>query len=363
MPTEQHRETTLRGKHALSPAASEIGISVVTPVYKAPDCLPELYRRLVAVLERIGEPFEILLVNDASPDNSWQVIEGLAQRDPRVRGINLSRNFGQHYAITAGLDHARGRFVVVMDCDLQHVPEDIPRLYEKAREGYDIVFVRRVTRRDTFLKKLSSRAFTTLYNTLTDFRIDPRISTYSIISRRVADAVRRLSEGNRNYALLLHWVGFDMAYIDGEHAERFAGRSAYSFRKLFAFAIDSITGQSNRPMRLSIQFGFCLSIAAQLYAVWLALRYFIWQVPVEGWTSLMVAIFFLSGLMFANIGVLGVYLGKVFDESRHRPLYVVKDRLNFDAETSTAAIEPIALRTSAAATERPFDRARVTPPA
>jgi polyisoprenyl-phosphate glycosyltransferase len=346
----------------LNPAASEIGISVVTPVYKAPDCLPELYRRLVTVLERIGEPFEILLVNDASPDNSWQLIEGLAQRDPRVRGINLSRNFGQHYAIAAGLDHARGRWVVVMDCDLQHVPEDIPRLYAKAREGYDIVFVRRVTRRDTFLKKLSSRAFTTLYNTLTDFRIDPRISTYSIISRRVADAVRRLSEGNRNYALLLHWVGFDMAYIDGEHAERFAGRSAYSFAKLFAFAIDSITGQSNRPMRLSIQFGFYLSAAAQLYAVWLAIRYFFWGVHVEGWTSVMVAIFFLSGLAFANIGVLGLYLGKVFDESRRRPLYVVKDVLNFDAETTAAMEEPLAVGTGGAATDLPFERARMAPP-
>jgi polyisoprenyl-phosphate glycosyltransferase len=335
----------------------EIGISVVTPVYKAPDCLPELHRRLVAVLERIGEPFEILMVNDASPDHSWQVIEGLARRDPRVRGINLSRNFGQHYAITAGLDHARGRFVVVMDCDLQHVPEDIARLYAKAQEGYDIVFVRRVTRRDTFLKKLSSRAFTMLYNTLTDFRIDPRISTYSIISRRVADAVRRLSEGNRNYALLLHWVGFDMGYIDGEHAERFAGRSAYSFARLFSFAIDSITGQSNRPMRLSIQFGFYLSIAAQLYAVWLALRYWVWGVRVEGWTSVMVAIFFLSGLAFANIGVLGVYLGKVFDESRRRPLYVVKDRLNFDAETTAVAEDRLTVETSGVAINQPFDRA------
>lgn len=328
----------------------------------APDCLAELHRRLVAVLERIGEPFEILMINDASPDHSWQVIQGLAERDARVRGINLSRNFGQHYAIAAGLDHARGRYVVVMDCDLQHVPEDIPRLYAKAREGHDIVFVRRMARRDSFWKKLSSRAFTTLYNTLTDFRIDPRISTYSIISRRVADTLRGLSEGNRNYPLLLHWVGFDMAYIDGEHAERFAGRSAYSFRKLFAFAIDSITGQSNRPMRLSIQFGFCLSIAAQLYAVWLAVRYYIWDVKVEGWTSVMVAIFFLSGLAFANIGVLGVYLGKVFDESRRRPLYVIKDRLNFEGEATARAGEPVDRGTRAAVAERPFDRSRVAPP-
>jgi polyisoprenyl-phosphate glycosyltransferase len=331
---------------------SEIEISVVTPVYKAPECLEELYRRLVAVLERLGEPFEIVMVNDASPDQSWQLIQGIARRDPRVRGINLSRNFGQHNAITAGLDHCRGRYVVVMDCDLQHVPEDISRLYAKALEGHDIVFVRRVTRRDTFLKKLSSRAFMALYNTLTDFKIDPRISTFSIVSRRVADAVRGLSEGNRNYALLLHWVGFDIAYIDGEHAERFAGKSSYSLGKLFAFAIDSITGQSNRPMRLSIQFGFCLSIAALLYAVWLAARYFVYGVRVEGWTSVMVAIFVLSGLMFANIGMVGLYLGKVFDETRRRPLYVVKDRLNFGAEPPPRGAEPIAAGMSETSAER-----------
>jgi polyisoprenyl-phosphate glycosyltransferase len=329
-----------------------IDISVVTPVYKAADCLEELYRRLVDVLERTVDEFEIIMVNDASPDRCWGIIQQLAARDPRVRGVNLSRNFGQHCAIAAGLDHARGERVVVMDCDLQHVPEDIARLYQKSLEGHDIVFVRRVVRHDTFFKKLSSRAFTTLYNTLTEFKIDPRISTYSIITRRVADALRGLSEGGRSYTLLLHWVGFDMAYIDGKHAERFAGKSAYSFGKALAFAIDSITAQSNRPMQLSIQFGFFLSIAAQLYALWLAIRYFIWRVPVEGWTSLMVAIFFLSGLLFANIGVVGLYLGKVFDEARRRPLYVVMDRTNFDSAGPHPTGQTIPTGASAAPAQR-----------
>jgi len=143
-----------------------------------------------------------------------------------------------------------------------------------------------------------------------------------------------------------------MAYIDGEHAERFAGKSAYSFPKALSFAIDSITAQSNRPMRLSIQFGFCLSIAAQLYAVWLAIRYFLYAVPVAGWTSVMVGIFFLSGLMFANIGVLGLYLGKVFDETRRRPLYVVMDRLNFDTAQTLPADEPIPTGMSGARTDK-----------
>ena len=334
---------------------SRIELSVITPVYKAEECLEELYRRLVAVLERTGEPFEIVMVNDGSPDDSWRLIRELASRDARVKGINLSRNFGQHYAITAGLDHCRGRFVVVMDCDLQHVPEDISRLYAKALEGHDIVFVRRLRRHDSMMKKLASRAFMAVYNYLTDIKVGSDISSYSIISHRVVAALRLVREGNRTYPLLLHWVGFDVAYIDGEHAKRFAGKSAYSLTKSINLAIESICSQSNRPLRLSIQFGFLLSLASLLFALWLVIRYFLFHVTVEGWTSTMVSLFFLSGLLFANIGVLGLYLGKVFDESKRRPLYFVKERLNLDplaraddhadaAESGTAALPALAAR-------------------
>jgi dolichol-phosphate mannosyltransferase len=313
-----------------SVSETEIELSIVTPIYKAAECVEELYRRLVVVLEAIGEPFEIVMVNDGSPDESWGLIQGLARRDPRLRAINLSRNFGQHYAITAGLDHSRGRWVVVMDCDLQHVPEDITRLYAKALDGHDIVLVRRLRRHDSLFKKLASRAFVAVYNYLSDIKVDPDISSYSMISRRVVAALGSLREGNRTYPLLLHWIGFDVAYIDGEHAKRFAGKSAYSLTKSINLAIESISSQSNRPLRLSIQFGFLLSLASILCAIWLVIRYLLFGVAVEGWTSTMVSLFFLSGLLFANIGVLGLYLGKVFDESKRRPLYLVKERLNMD---------------------------------
>lgn len=313
-----------------SPLDAGVELSVVTPVYNAAECLDELYRRLVAVLERTVERFEIVMVNDGSADDSWRLIVGLARRDSRVRAINLSRNFGQHYAITAGLDHCRGRWVVVMDCDLQHAPEDISRLYAKALEGHDIVFVRRLRRHDPFWKRQTSRAFVAVYNYLSDIKVDPGISSYSIISRRVVAALRSLREGNRTYPLLLHWVGFDVAHIDGEHAKRFAGKSTYSFARSINLAIESISSQSNRPLRLSIQFGFLLSLTSILCAIWLVIRYFLFRVAVEGWTSTMVALFFLSGLLFANIGVLGLYLGKVFDQTKNRPLYFVKERLNVD---------------------------------
>jgi polyisoprenyl-phosphate glycosyltransferase len=334
---------------------SQIEISIITPVYKAEECLEELYRRLVAVLERTGEPFEILMVNDGSPDDSWRLIRELAGRDARVKGINLSRNFGQHYAITAGLDHCRGRFVVVMDCDLQHVPEDISRLYAQALDGHDIVLVRRMRRYDSPFKKLASRLFITLYNYLSDIKVDPDISSYSMISRRVVEALQSLREGNRTYPLLLHWIGYDVAYIDGEHAKRFAGKSAYNLAKSINLAIESVCSQSNRPLRLSIQFGFLLSLGSIVFAVWLAIRYFFLNATVAGWTSTMVSLFFLSGLLFANIGILGLYLGKVFDESKRRPLYFVKERLNLDplaraddradsAESGTAAVPALATR-------------------
>jgi dolichol-phosphate mannosyltransferase len=337
-----------------SPLDAGVELSVVTPVYKAAECLDELYRRLVAVLERTVERFEIVMVNDGSPDDSWRLIEALARRDPRVRAINLSRNFGQHYAITAGLDHCRGRWVVVMDCDLQHEPEDISRLYAKALDGHDIVLVRRLRRRDPVWKRLASRTFVSIYNFLSDVKVDPNISSFSIISARVVAALRSLREGNRTYTLLLHWVGFDVAYIDGEHAKRFAGKSAYSLARSINLAIEGISSQSNRPLRLSIQFGFLLSLASILCAIWLVIRYLLFGVAVEGWTSTMVSLFFLSGLLFANIGVLGLYLGKVFDQTKHRPLYLVKERLNLDSFppvecVSSAGSNPAAL---SAATER-----------
>jgi polyisoprenyl-phosphate glycosyltransferase len=320
----------------------KVAISVVTPVYKAAECLEELYRRLVKALEVVVDRFEIILVNDGSPDDSWSLIQGLARRDPRVRGLNLSRNFGQHYAISAGLDHVRGDYVVVMDCDLQHLPEDIPRLYRKALEGHDIVLLRRVRRFDSRFRIVASRLFVWLYNLLSDVKVDPSISSFSIISRRVVMALRSLQECNRTYTLLLHWVGFDPAYIDGDHAERFAGKSAYSLAKAVNIAIEGISSQSNRPLRLSIQFGFFLSVASLLYALWLAIKYFVSGVAVPGWTSVMVSMFFLSGLLFANIGVLGLYLGKVYDAAKKRPLYLVKERLNFGPPERVEASDRIA---------------------
>ncbi|WP_292661641.1 glycosyltransferase family 2 protein [Nitratifractor sp.] len=302
-----------------------VHISVVTPVYGCAESLPELYERLVHTLEKITENFEIIMVNDASPDNAWDIIRELATKDSRVRGIDLSRNFGQHRAITAGLDYVSGEWIVVMDCDLQDQPEEILKLYSKANEGYDIVVGRRVVRRDGFFKKLGSRLFYKLYNYLTDSNVDNAIGNFGIYSSKVIQSIRRFREQNRSFGLFVLWTGFRRAEIEIAHASRRRGKSSYTLSKLINLAIDSIVAHSNKPLQLSVKFGFSLSFFAILYSVWLVLKYFIWDYHVQGWTSLIVSVYFLAGLIIGSIGMVGLYIGKIFDEVKQRPLYIIRE--------------------------------------
>ena len=316
-------------------------ISVVTPAYRCQACIPELHRRLTESLSRLTDSYEIIFVDDASPQQDWQVIAALAQRDPRVKAIKFSRNFGQHYAITAGLDHASGDWVVVMDCDLQDQPEEIEKLYRKAQEGYDIVLARRHERNDSIYRKLSSSLFSLLYNYLGDIKVDNSVANFSISSRQVMDYVRRFRERNRSFPIFLNEVGFPCAYVDVEHAARFAGKSSYSFARLVDLAIQCIVSRSNKPLRLSIRFGFALAFLSLLFGSVILIRYFIFEANVHGWTSLAVLISFLGGLGFANLGILGLYLGKVFDEVKGRPLYCVEQTRNLGLESD---ISPFADR-------------------
>ncbi len=302
-----------------------IHISIVTPVYGCSTSLEKLHKRLVITLTQITESFEIIMVNDASPDNAWGIIKELAQKDNRIKGINFSRNFGQHRAITAGLDYAQGDWVVVMDCDLQDKPEEITKLYNKAQEGFDVVFGRRIQRKDPYFKQLVSKLFYKVYNYFTESKIDNTVANFSIISSKVIEKLKSLREQNRSYPLFVHWIGFKRTNINIEHAKREEGKSSYTLKKLIDLAIDSIVSQSNKPLRLSIKFGFIISVLSLLYAMFLIVRYFVQGTPVEGWTSVMVSIYFIGGLLFANMGMLGLYIGKIFDEAKNRPLYIIEE--------------------------------------
>ncbi len=310
---------------------NNIHISIITPIYGCSNSLPQLYNRLVKTLSTITNDFEIIMVNDASPDNAWENIKILAQEDKRVKGINFSRNFGQHRAITAGLDYAKGDWVVVMDCDLQDQPEEILKLYNKAQEGYDVVFGRRHQRKDSSFKRLGSKVFYKILDYFTESKIDNSIANFSIVSSNVVNQLRKLREQNRLYPLFVNWVGFKRTDIDIDHAQRKDGESSYTFKKLVDLAIDAIVSQSNKPLKLAIKFGFTLSVLSLVYTFWLVMRYLIFSIPIAGWTSMMVSIYFIGGLLFANMGILGLYIGKIFDETKNRPLYLIEET-TFDGE-------------------------------
>ncbi|PLY04809.1 MAG: glycosyltransferase [Arcobacter sp.] len=310
---------------------NNINISVVIPVYGCNKSLNELYERLNKTLVTISNKYEIILINDASPDESWNCIKELAKSDDRVKGINLSRNFGQHYAITAGLDHARGDWIVVMDCDLQDQPEEIIKLYSKAQEGYDIVFGRRVNRQDSFFKKLSSKLFYRVYEYFSELKVDSSIANFSIISEKVLKSLNKIREGNRSYPHFINWMGYKRIDINIEHAKRPNGKTSYTFSKLVNLAINNIISQSNKPLILSIKFGFLISFFSMITGIWLIIRYYIQGITVEGWTSVMVSIYFIAGLIFANMGILGIYIGKIFDEVKDKPLYII-DEMTFNKD-------------------------------
>jgi glycosyltransferase involved in cell wall biosynthesis len=298
-------------------------ISVVIPVYKAEDCIDELYIRLKNSLETITDDFEILLVEDCGGDRSWPMIIELARRDSRVKGIQLSRNFGQHYGITAGLDHCGGNWVVVMDCDLQDRPEEIPRLYAKAQEGYDVVLARRGPRNDPAVKRFTSWLFYKTFNYLADMNYDGETGNFRIVSRKVVNVYRTMRERLRFFGGLIAWVGFSTASVNVQHDDRFAGQTSYTFRKLWKLASDTIVAYSDKPLRLSIRIGFVISALAFTYGGYIIYRALVHDAPIMGWSSLIVSLYFLGGIIISILGILGVYLGKTFDEVKGRPLYII----------------------------------------
>jgi len=304
-------------------------LSVVIPVFKAEDCLEELYQRLTKALETISSNFEILFVEDCGGDNSWQIIAKIAEFDNRVRGIQFSRNFGQHYGITAGMDHCRGDWVVVMDCDLQDRPEEIPRLYDKAQEGYDIVVARRGMRRDPLVKRITSSLFYRIFSYLADMEYDGECGNFRIMSKTVVNNFCKLREQLRFFGGSVQWMGFPTTTIEVQHAERFQGNSTYTFSKLWKLATETIIAYSDKPLRLVVRLGFMMSFLSFCYGMYFLGHAFAYGTDVPGWHSLIVSIYFIGGIIIAILGVLGIYLGKTFDETKKRPLYIVR-RVTFD---------------------------------
>lgn len=301
-------------------------ISIVVPVYYGELFLEELYRRVDESLEN----YELILVNDASPDNSWTHICSLCRKDRRVKGINLSRNFGQHCAITAGLRHCSGEWVVVMDCDLQDQPEEIPKLYARAREGFDSVFASRVNRQDSAIKCLESRIFYAVFGYLTGTKLDARIANFGIYRRSVIQAVLSMKDAIRFFPLMVNWVGFRKAVLPVQHAGRKAGKSSYSLIKLFRLAGDNIIAFSEKPLKLCLIFGLgIVGLALAVFVIYFSLA-LVGYIEVAGYASLILSIWFLGGIQIAIIGLSGIYVGKIFNQVKDRPNYIIDEKLNLE---------------------------------
>ena len=315
-------------------------LSVVCPVYGCTSCLHELCRRVGATIAEFTRDYEIILVNDASPDEAWPTIVELATGNPHIKGLNLSRNFGQHYAITAGLAHARGARVVVMDCDLQDRPEEIAALHAKAIEGWDVVFGERRDRQDGWFKRTSSRMFFAVLNYLSGADYDYRAANFGVFDRKVIDAVLAMGDRYRFFPVMVRWTGFRTTSIPVAHQAREQGRSGYTLRKLLRLALDIILSNSDKPLRLVAIAGICVSFAALGMVGFSVLRYLHGDVEVAGYTSVIASMWLLSGLTLFGMGVIGLYLGRVFESVKMRPIYLVRDRVNFGDGSTRAEAQP-----------------------
>lgn len=305
-------------------------LSIVSPVYKAELIVDELVRRIVLETEKITTDFEIILVEDGSPDNCWGKIQENCKKDNRVKGLKLSRNFGQHFSISAGLEHSKGDYVIVMDCDLQDNPSYFEALLKKAKEGNKIVYTYKKERKHGFFKNLKAKFFYTLFNFLVDNennQASENVGSYSLLSREVVNEYIKLGDYKRHYLMLLRWLGFQSAYIEIEHNKRYEGKSSYNFKKLMIHAIDGITSQSDKLLRLTASFGFLMALFSLLSAFGIVIRYLI--TPFQaGWASLMVLTLFVGGMIILSVGICGIYIGRIFEQTKMRPQYVIDQKMN-----------------------------------
>ena len=303
-------------------------ISFVSPVYKAEKMLDQLVSEIHKVMHKINKSYEIILVDDRSTDNSWDVMKKKSIESEQVRCFRLSRNFGQHPAIMAGLAHAKGEWVVVLDCDLQDQPKEVVKLYAKAMEGFDIVLAKRKNRQDSFFKKMTSFVFSKIYGFFTDTQYDNQIANFGIYNQKVVRSILEISDSIKFFPLFVKFVGYHSTSIIVEHAKREEGNSSYSFTKLLSLAFNSIISFSNKPLKLFVKFGLIISVISfvlGIYNVYLTVNN---QIAVLGYSSIIVSIWFLSGIIITTIGVTGIYVGKIFDQTKGRPVFIIDEKYN-----------------------------------
>jgi glycosyltransferase involved in cell wall biosynthesis len=312
-------------------------IAVIIPVYAGRPFLRELCARIAAALEPISPHFSIVLVDDRSGDNVWDLIQEVGRDDRRIKGIQLSRNFGQHHALTAGVDYARAHWYVVMDCDLQDAPEDIPLLYEKAREGFDMVIGISKRQGHAGVKRLASFLFYTVFNKMAGINLAFGAGNFRIFSESVATGLRQIREQLRCLPATLSFMGFDIAEVQTQHHPRSEGKSSYSLRKLASLATNTILAHSELPLKITAFFGLTVAGFSILGGLLILARTIIFGSSVTGWASLIISVFIVGGVQIFSIGVVGIYVGKTFEEAKRRPLYFVRDTVNLNPRAQVPA--------------------------
>lgn len=320
-------------------------LSVVVPAYNEAEGLDELHARVSQTMDALGEPWELVLVNDGSRDATLAAMERLRAADPRVAIVNLSRNFGKEIATTAGLDHARGSAVIILDADLQDPPELIPELVAGWREGYDTVYAQRRRREgETFLKRSTAKLFYRLMGRVGRVEIPPDTGDFRLISRRVVNALAELREQHRFMKGLFAWVGFPSKAVPYDRAPRFAGQTKWNYWKLWNLALEGITGFTIVPLKVATYLGLAVGLAAAVYIAEIVIRTLLFGNRVPGYPSLLAVVLFIGGVQLVTLGIMGEYLGRIFNEVKHRPLYLVERHVpsGTGAEAPARVDEPVA---------------------
>lgn len=306
----------------------EIEISIVSPVYMAEKLVDQFIERVQKSVMEITSSFEIILVEDGGQDGSWDKIQENCSKHEFIKGIKLSRNFGQHFAIAAGLENSRGKWIVVMDCDLQDVPEEIPNLYRKAQEGYYLVHARRKDRQDSLMKKANSKLFYRMFSYLTETKQDAGAANFGIYHRKVIQEVIKMGDYFRVFPILVQWVGFKRTYLDTKHEPRKVGQSSYTFSKLVNLAFNMIISFSDKPLRLCLKFGVLVSFLSFAIGLAYLILYLGGYVKVLGYTSMILLLSFNLGITTFFIGIVGTYIGKMSVQVKNRQRFIIEEQIN-----------------------------------
>lgn len=300
-------------------------LSIIIPVFNEEENLPELYNRLTKSAQSITENYELLFVNDGSKDNTLLALKSYST-DTHLKYISFSRNFGHQVAVTAGLNNCRGNIVAIIDADLQDPPELIKDLYEKMKDGYDVVYAKRRSRQgESFLKKLTAKLFYRLLSKITTVDIPLDTGDFRIISRKIVDVLNKMPEHHKFLRGQISWVGFRQTYVEYDRAERAAGTTGYTYRKMIRFALDGITSFSSFPLKFASLAGFAVSFIAFMFIIYSLYGLYVLKTNIPGWTSLMLSVLFIGGIQLLCIGIIGEYIGRISSEIRNRPLYVISE--------------------------------------